>query len=1176
MSSRVIRVALCQIECHPAIYSGHIAYPEEPFVPGPNSGSLSRLGTKGIDVGTLQTLCRVEYAAWQQARIQQIIDYLRSLHPAPDIVLFPEGALSPECLPAISAWSGESGATVLGGTHTPITTPSGLRHYSNIGVSAKERKRAARAPSVLPLFRNGKVVLISKQLSSPFERSDITATDPDVPKYKTYPIQTGNGKFHLLSLICIEALQLQQVEGAYEIVGVISYDARPEQFESFIDQQVRNRHVVLYCNDGHFGQSRLGVVHDNRMPSWLLDAMPRGLPSGDAILVVDVDLSVKAIEVGTAQPSSAARIVKLSSITYEHSEAALISQQLDVIHKLPSGSARAQALAQLLQNGFSNPLQQLRISHLRDIESRGTESTDWWNTIGSDCLVHGQADYPRLEGRLAAACRDELRKLLSAEAVRRDDVAQMFLSFYSECETRASRVDVPAPPTPSTESITVVDREAEARVVADFLDDRSATVLEVSGLPQIGKTSVIEKALAQAGVAPILRITLTATSSPDYLLYTLLQRGPGLPLPPYQNPVEVARSASISTALRALRVIVIERAHFLLELGTWRDDNLGNVLTALIATAGEVNTKLVLETQRALPLDLENPGVRRLLRVSGFNKTLRIHGEALFDAQLRRVGLSPDVIQDVDRGAIVERLGGHPVAIALAADAYFEVGGDGVLNDLKQRRGFYLTFLQRLLRSLNLTDEDETILRMLALSRVPLDRSVIFAAVTFPAAPIVRNLVALGTVDFSPDGRIEIAGVLREYFDPQELSPEARLAFHRAAAKAFEGRALRSKNDIEAAVEAEYHAGIAGVQVSIPSRLIDGALATAQEHFRSQNFDAAAAILEVLLRKDRSLTVLRLAAQVEARRNRAAVSLELAKEVLLRDPKDTRLLADLAKIALWQRQDDTTATQLIDIARRVGVEDVSILVVEGRMHLRRNRLHDAVRVFERAKQLTRWNTWPFFYLGVCYQRLGRVNDAINILEEGVEFFYTLEARSRSVLNAMRTQLGLAYLFNDDLEMAGRILDPLFEEEPSSPEVVRAYAALTIKRDGIQQARKAFERLHEAHIRNRFDRCEFHLLYGLFQLGIGNQYEAAQEFAKAHAADRSNVYVMMKWARTLYELATALRLDGNEVYKIYALDCSRLVQKILEFDPDNEEGVALMNGLHQVFGVDLDDSKIAVS
>ena len=65
---RVIRVALCQFESHPALYTGHIAYPEEPFVPGPDGASLSRLGAKGIDVLALQEHCRVEYSRWNTAR----------------------------------------------------------------------------------------------------------------------------------------------------------------------------------------------------------------------------------------------------------------------------------------------------------------------------------------------------------------------------------------------------------------------------------------------------------------------------------------------------------------------------------------------------------------------------------------------------------------------------------------------------------------------------------------------------------------------------------------------------------------------------------------------------------------------------------------------------------------------------------------------------------------------------------------------------------------------------------------------------------------------------------------------------------------------------------------------------------------------------------------------------
>ena len=62
MSMRALRVALCQIESHPAVSSGHVAYTEEPFVPLPNGPSLSQISAKGINVQALQEHCSMEYA----------------------------------------------------------------------------------------------------------------------------------------------------------------------------------------------------------------------------------------------------------------------------------------------------------------------------------------------------------------------------------------------------------------------------------------------------------------------------------------------------------------------------------------------------------------------------------------------------------------------------------------------------------------------------------------------------------------------------------------------------------------------------------------------------------------------------------------------------------------------------------------------------------------------------------------------------------------------------------------------------------------------------------------------------------------------------------------------------------------------------------------------------------
>ena len=141
------------------------------------------------------------------------------------------------------------------------------------------------------------------------------------------------------------------------------------------------------------------------------------------------------------------------------------------------------------------------------------------------------------------------------------------------------------------------------------------------------------------------------------------------------------RSASLARAIQGLRVIVFEHAHHLTTAGSWRDERLGSILGALVDVAQQANIKLVLETQRELPLELPDPTVRQRLRVTGLQKHLRHFGQSLFDAQLRRVGLSPDVVSDDKKGAIVERLGGHPIAIALAADASYDEGGDAVFID---------------------------------------------------------------------------------------------------------------------------------------------------------------------------------------------------------------------------------------------------------------------------------------------------------------------------------------------------------------------------------------------------------------------------------------------------------------------------------------------------------------
>jgi tetratricopeptide (TPR) repeat protein len=237
------------------------------------------------------------------------------------------------------------------------------------------------------------------------------------------------------------------------------------------------------------------------------------------------------------------------------------------------------------------------------------------------------------------------------------------------------------------------------------------------------------------------------------------------------------------------------------------------------------------------------------------------------------------------------------------------------------------------------------------------------------------------------------------------------------------------------------------------------------------------------------------------------------------------------------------------------------------MALRRRRIELALQCFERAKQLTDRNAWPFFYLGRVYLQLGRLDDAIDVLYDGERFVQDNHIRGRRVLSAIRTQLAYCYLFDDQLDLAEPIILRLWEDE-RSPEVIRAYAALTIKKRGISQAHEALKELERAEIRNHYDRCQFHLLYGLFYLGIGEASRATAEFEKAHKADKTNVFVMINLARTLLTTASELWADGSDEHQPYVRDCAALVSEILGIDSDNQEGIELAHQLYTKFKVEV--------
>lgn len=676
---RNVRLALCQIECHPALYLDHISYLEEPFVPTSRGPSLSLLAAKGVQVDQLQTLCLREYSSWALTRLEHVFDELAKFNPIPDIIIFPEGAVQISGLRLASACNSESKSTVLAGTHTPLSTTDAKQEYSRAGIPSKRIKklREKGVRNVLPLTYGGKTKLIEKKSLSPFEQSIISRPTKEVTNLRSVRLNCSDGVISFLPMICAEALQPHRLPNSYDLVAVISYDFNPDQFLPFVEQQVSNHKAVAYCNDGRAGGTMLYCVDDQRRPNWLRDTLPNGLPPGDSLLVVDVDLDVTTVQVGTATPRHAFQLVSLRSIIPQLSNELHYVDPIEEIRKIPNSEGRAQELSNLLKSESLTPLQQIRFDYLYGQEKRGLPNEDGWQVLGSDCIAAGIPSLRQLEATLAKSCNEYLLESGIISATRSPEAAQELVKFMAQCQGRAGAVGI-AMKAALTDNVTsTINRERESEEICSFFDNSGIQVLELTGLPQIGKTAAITKALAQSGVASTQTIELTATSTTDYIDFELLKRAGGAPEPPYDNPASVARSNAMSRAMRRINVLCLAKCHLLLDHGVWRDDTLEETLKAIVETAADCNTKLIFESQRELPLDLENPNIRSRQRIRGLDSQ---SGQALFDAQLRRVGLPGTAVDRANKEMIVNRLGGHPIAISIAADAVYEKGPKETIN----------------------------------------------------------------------------------------------------------------------------------------------------------------------------------------------------------------------------------------------------------------------------------------------------------------------------------------------------------------------------------------------------------------------------------------------------------------------------------------------------------------
>ncbi|MCA9028760.1 MAG: hypothetical protein KDA86_26390 [Planctomycetaceae bacterium] len=268
--------------------------------------------------------------------------------------------------------------------------------------------------------------------------------------------------------------------------------------------------------------------------------------------------------------------------------------------------------------------------------------------------------------------------------------------------------------------------------------------------------------------------------------------------------------------------------------------------------------------------------------------------------------------------------------------------------------------------------------------------------------------------------------------------------------------------------------------------------------------------------------------------------------------------------------------QCVELARKTGFANAYLSTLEGRIALRESGHAKAVELFRTAVQLSEAeyrprDAWPHFYLGRSLLKIGETEEAIDVLYKGDEIVTGGRRPDKRLALAIRTQLLVAYVYSENWEAAKEIAELIGSEHSRNPEVIWAltlYRVATNKYEKPDEVIKAtLRQLDPAEAKDRYQRSQVHLFRAFMFLGLDELSRASDEFSRAHAADSTNVFVMLRWAQTLVGLAHESGADDEpETARHCAEHAKTLAEKVLEFDHKNEEALRILESLSDDFNV----------
>lgn len=1161
--SRVVRIALCQLSSHPAFAFGDHRFIAEPF--GATDRALE-LGQVTLDaVSSLQNEIARDYVSWSSSRVQEVLAWLSKLNPVPHIVVFPEGSIVFECLYLAHGFAREYQAAVFAGTHSPPRLNARIRRqYETLGLRSRVIDPGEQ---YLPVFCGNESYLQRKLMLSPFEHTDVSFPRASPARHRALSLRIRGTNVRCNALVCAEALHAGSVTHPCDVCVIPAYAPRPEYFRQQIDALTSQKTPIVFCNDGVFGRSGVFAKQDERNATWWWDEHRRGeIPTGDAILVVDIDLDNTAPQSGVVNPSKTMRLVALSAITH----AAASEHRADTVPLLSEVGAqtdtgvREYLLSRLLSSEGLSDVERLKVSHLASLVAKGTDHADWWRVLGTDCVLNDSVSLETLERGFALRCGPVLQGLLANVDISDDRVVARMTRIVRACKERAPLANVAQADVTSDAPL---DRQHELATFRTLLDANKVSLILVSGFEYSGKHTLIQWGLRSTGRLRHTTIDLTPDTTPEYLASTLAiamnvssARLLGMPGDEGPDRVDVTRAAGI---------IIIRQAHFLLQRGDWRDIRSPGVLSRAATVLKAQRGTLVCESLRQFDIDELAPGAMGRIVLRGLDDD---SAQLLLERNLRRNAIDPTSLEKQKLRDIVILLGCHPGAIILCADFIARDGLEAVIRDLRARKGAHSRIVRRFMTTADLSKDEMTILSVLNEIRVPVSSEVL-ASIVPESQPIVFELWRASFVHRGHDDRVEISPLIRGYAEIPECSPKVAQRLHSVLQEHFAKLAQESQevDGLRWAVESRYHGALAGCLPfgPAPQEFADGSLGALREMMRRHEYERAKPIADELLKSHRSAETCECAAITYGRLSHLDEALALAKEVVALNPRRTWVLSEVGRLALHCQREDL-AESAIGIARALGRDDAYIAVLEGRVLLRQNQPAKALVAFSRGADLAEVDGssgWPFVHWGQELLRNGVPDEAIAALMRGENHETARPYPNRRVIVAIRTQLAVCHIVNSEMDVAQRYLALVVDEDPGNPEVARA-SILFKAVAGKQLIKRTFlDDLNPWKGRNRYERSQIHLYRGLFLLALGEKSRASEEFSSANRADPRNVFVMQRWANTLVELAKELRGEGNhEAARQCAEQARDVCNRVLDVSPGNDETIRVLEQLSDEFNV----------